>query len=175
MSIMGYDRQMTQEAIPAASTKPVDGGPAEPAGLRSSTGYLLARLGAESRRRWARMLADHGLTPHHFGVLMTLDHLGVTHQRRLSELVGVDPRNAVPLIDLLEQRGLIQRTSDPGDRRRRAIALTPPGQAMLHQLRQAADAVEADLLKDLDDRQQATLHRLLLTLFEATIGQAPPG
>ena len=161
---------MTQEAIPAASAKPA-GGPAEPADLRSSTGYLLARLGAESRRRWARMLADHGLTPHHFGMLMTLDHLGVAHQRRLSELVGIDPRNAVPLIDLLHRRGLIQRTGDPADRRRRAIALTPAGQRLLNDLRQAADTVEHDMLKGLDDHQQAILHRLLLTLFEATIGQ----
>src|SRR5829696_1506995 len=171
MSIMRYDRAMTQEAIPAASAKPGPGGPGEPADLRSSTGYLLARLGAESRRRWARMLADHGLTPHHFGMLMTLDQLGVAHQRRLSELVGIDPRNAVPLIDLLHRRGLIQRTGDPADRRRRAIALTPAGQRLLNDLRQAADAVEHDMLKDLDDHQQAILHRLLLTLFEATIGQ----
>ena len=169
MSIMGYDRAMTQEATPA-SAKPGDG-PAEPADLRSSTGYLLARLGAESRRRWARMLADHGLTPHHFGMLMTLDQLGVTHQRRLSELVGIDPRNAVPVIDLLHRRGLIQRTSDPADRRRRAIRLTPAGQRLLNDLRQAADTVEHDMLKGLDDHQQAILHRLLLTLFEATIGQ----
>jgi DNA-binding MarR family transcriptional regulator len=171
MSIMGYDGAMTQEAITAASAKPGPGGPAEPADLRSSTGYLLARLGAESRRRWARMLADHGLTPHHFGVLMTLDHLGTAHQRRLSELVGVDPRNAVPILDLLHQRGLIERTGDPADRRRRAVRLTPAGQRLLNQLRQAADAVEADMLKGLDDQQRATLHRLLLTLFEATIGQ----
>src|SRR5215211_528812 len=171
MSIMRYDRAMTQEAIPAASAKPGTGGLAEPAGLRSSTGYLLARLGTESRRRWARMLADHGLTPHHFGMLMTLDQLGVTHQRRLSELVGIDPRNAVPVIDLLHQRGLIRRTGDPADRRRRAIGLTPAGQRLLDDLRQAADAIEHDMLKDLDDHQQAILHRLLLTLFEATIGQ----
>jgi DNA-binding MarR family transcriptional regulator len=171
MSMMRYDRAVAQEATTAVSAKPGPGGLAEPADLRSSTGYLLARLGAESRRRWARMLADHGLTPHHFGMLMTLDHLGVTHQRRLSELVGVDPRNAVPLIDLLNQRGLIQRTGDPADRRRRAIALTPAGQRMLNDLRQAADAIEADMLKGLDDHQQAILHRLLLTLFEETIGQ----
>jgi DNA-binding MarR family transcriptional regulator len=167
MSIMGYDRAVTQEATPAAAAKPPAGGPTD---LTSSTGYLLARLGAESRRRWARMLADHGLTPHHFGILMTLDHLGVAHQRRLSELVGVDPRNAVPVLDLLHQRGLIDRTSDPADRRRRAIALTPAGQRLLTELRQAADAVEADMLKGLDDHQQASLHRLLLTLFETTIG-----
>jgi DNA-binding MarR family transcriptional regulator len=171
MGIMQYDRAMTQAATTAASAKPDKGGLAEPADLRSSTGYLLARLGAESRRRWARMLADHGLTPHHFGMLMTLDHLGMAHQRRLSELVGIDPRNAVPLIDLLHQRGLLQRTGDPADRRRRAIALTPAGRTMLNDLRQAADAVEHDMLKDLDDHQQAILHRLLLTLFEATIGQ----
>jgi DNA-binding MarR family transcriptional regulator len=171
MSIMGYDGEMAQEATPAASAKPADGGPAEPPDLLGSSGYLLARLGAESRRRWARMLADHGLTPHHFGMLMTLDHLGVAHQRRLSELVGVDPRNAVPLLDLLDQRGLLHRTSDPADRRRHVIALTPAGQRLLNQLRQAADAVEADMLKGLDDHQQATLHQLLRTLFEATIGQ----
>jgi DNA-binding MarR family transcriptional regulator len=170
MSMMRYDRAVTQEATTAASTKP-GRGKAEPADLRSSTGYLLARLGTESRRRWARMLADHGLTPHHFGMLMTLDHLGVTHQRRLSELVGIDPRNAVPVIDLLHQRGLLQRTDDPADRRRRAIRLTPAGQQMLDDLRQAADAIEHDMLKGLDDHQQASLHRLLLTLFEATIGQ----
>jgi DNA-binding MarR family transcriptional regulator len=162
---------MAQEETPAASAKPGTGGQAEPADLRSSTGYLLARLGAESRRRWARMLADHGLTPHHFGMLITLDHLGTAHQRRLSELVGIDPRNAVPVIDLLHQRGLIRRTGDPADRRRRAIRLTPAGQRMLNDLRQAADAIEHDMLKDLDDHQQAILHRLLLTLFEATIGQ----
>jgi DNA-binding MarR family transcriptional regulator len=67
--------------------------------------------------------------------------------------------------------GLIERTGDPADRRRRAIALTPAGQKMLKELRQAADAVEADMLKGLDDHQQASLHRLLLTLFETTIGQ----
>jgi DNA-binding MarR family transcriptional regulator len=171
MSMMGYDRAVTQEATPAASAKPAGSGPAEPADLRSSSGYLLARLGAESRRRWARMLADHGLTPHHFGMLMTLDHLGVAHQRRLSELVGVDPRNAVPVLDLLHQRGLIERTDDPADRRRRAVRLTPAGQRLLNELRQAADAVEGDMLKGLDDHQQAILHQLLRTLFEATIGQ----
>jgi DNA-binding MarR family transcriptional regulator len=117
------------------------------------------------------MLAEQGLTPHHFGMLMTPNHRGMAHQRRLSELVGIDPRNAVPIIDLLQQRGLIQRTGDPADRRRRAIGLTSAGQAMLNDLRQAAHAIEQDMLKDLDDGEQATLHQLLLALFEAIIGQ----
>jgi len=46
--------------------------PAIEPSLLASTGYLLARLGLESRRWWGQMLAEHGLTPHQFGVLMAL-------------------------------------------------------------------------------------------------------
>lgn len=158
---------MTQEES-AAGSRQLKAASGEPPQLRSSTGYLLARLGAESRRRWARMLGVRGLTPHHFGVLMMLDHLGAAHQRRLCELIGIDPRNAVPLIDLLQQRGLIHEANDPADRRRRVIGLTQAGQTMLRDLRRDGDTIERDMLKDLDDTEQAILHRLLLALFEST-------
>jgi DNA-binding MarR family transcriptional regulator len=169
MSMLRYALAVTQEGTSPPGADSAAGRQAEPGDLLASTGYLLARLGAESRRRWARMLAEHGLTPHHFGMLMTLDHLGAVHQRRLSELVGIDPRNAVPIIDLLDRRGLLQRTSDPADRRRRAIELTPAGRRALNDLRQAADAIEQDMLTGLDDREQAILHRLLLKLFQSAI------
>jgi hypothetical protein len=53
--------------------------------------------------------------PHHFGMLMTLDHLGVAHQRRLSELVGIDPRKAVPVLDLAsDARGAATRLTPAG-------------------------------------------------------------
>ena len=71
----------------------------EPPELIASTGYLLARVGAQSRRIWARMLAEHDLTPHHYGILMVLDQIGAAPQQQLSRAVGVDPRNAVPLIE----------------------------------------------------------------------------
>jgi len=145
MYIMGYGEGMTQE----------------PAELTGSTGYLLARVGAESRRIWARMLAGHGLTPHHFGVLMVLDHLGVASQQQLSRAVGVDPRNAVPVIDLLQQRGLVKRRPDPQDRRRHAVVLTAAGRATLDELRLAGEQVEQELLDDLTASERATLHRIL--------------
>ena len=138
------------------------------AALHASTGYLLARLGAESRRRWARMLAERELTPHHFGALMVLDHHGTTHQQRLSELIGIDPRNAVPVVDLLYQRGLVQRTTDPTNRRRHALTLTPAGQEMLEVLRHEGNAVEDDLLAGLTNRERATLHTLLGKLLRVT-------
>src|SRR5579859_5387351 len=71
--------------------------PAIEPSLLASTGYLLARLGMESRRWWGQMLAEHGLTPHQFGVLMALAPLRTASQQQLSRALGVDPRNAVPI------------------------------------------------------------------------------
>src|SRR5438552_16933944 len=75
-------------------------------GFLASDGYLLARIGAESRRRWRQMLGDHDLREDAFGVLMVLDQVGPQSQRELSRFLGIDPRNAVAVLDGLEGRGL---------------------------------------------------------------------
>jgi len=149
--------------LPAAPTGDAVG----PVGLQASTGYLLAWVGAESRRQWARMLLERDLTPHHFGVLMSLEQLGAASQQQLSRLVGVDPRNAVPLIDLLEERGLIARAPDPDDRRRYAVSLTTIGRSTLTELHHAADEVEVEMLKHLDATERGSLHNALAKLFAA--------
>ncbi len=139
----------------------------DPAELRLSAGYLLARLGADSRGLWARMLARRGLTPHHFGVLMGLAKLGETHQRQLTTIIGVDPRNAVGVIDALTERGLVERDVDPADRRRHLIRLTAQGRLVLAELQRAGDAIEDDMLSGLDPGERRALHALLLKLFDA--------
>lgn len=161
MSIAGYDGAMAHEQAD------------ESPDLTSSTGFLLARLGAESRRRWARKLSERGLSPHHFGVLMALDQLGETHQQRLSAAIGVDPRNAVPIFDTLEARNLIARTSDQTDRRKRAVAITAAGRTTVDELRRTGAALDHDLLAGLTGHQRATLHRLLLALFDTIIDTNP--
>ena len=140
---------------------------AEPAQLVASTGYLLARLGGESRRRWAHMLSEHGLTPHHFGVLMVLQQLEAASQQQLSRLVGVDPRNAVAVLDVLERERLIRRRAHPTDRRRHTVTLTPAGRQLLAELGLAGDRIEDELLNQLSPAERDSLHQLLLKLFQA--------
>lgn len=139
--------------------------PATGAPLLASTGYLIARLGRESRRMWGQMLAEHGLTPHQFGMLMALGSLGAASQQQLSQAVGVDPRNAVPIIDALERRALLQRQPDPTDRRRHAIILTQAGRTKIEQLRQAGNELENRFLQSLTDAERAGLHAALSKLF----------
>ena len=137
----------------------------------ASSGFLLARLGAESRRLWARMLAERDLTPHQFGMLMAVHALGETYQQRLSTFVGIDPRNAVPVVDGLRARDLVERAADPTDRRRQLLRATAAGSALIDELRDAGQEIESELLAGLDAGERQALHRLLHKLFETAISR----
>ena len=158
MSIMRYARRMAQDRVDAGATEEA---------LLGSSGYLLARVGGESRRLWARMLAGHGLAPGHFGVLMSLHRLGALSQQQLSRAAGLDPRNAVVILDALEERELLERQPDPRDRRRHAVRLTPAGTRLMAQLTKEGDRLEHAMLDCLSPHERAELHRLLLTVFRS--------
>jgi DNA-binding MarR family transcriptional regulator len=132
--------------------------------LLSSIGYLLVQTGRESRRRWVRMLSRHSLTQHQFGILMALTQLGAASQRRLSQTIGLDPRNAVAAFDGLETRGLIDRRTDTEDRRSRQVALTAEGRALTAVLTEAGERIEAELLAPLSPEEQTALRSVLLKL-----------
>jgi MarR family transcriptional regulator, temperature-dependent positive regulator of motility len=134
---------------------------------RNGNWYLMAKTGSLARQRWAGMLADLKVSPSQYGVLMTLGEAGPLGQQRLAELVGVDPRNAVPIIDALAAQGLVRREVDPVDRRRRVLDLTARGQEVVGELASVGAEIERDLLSPLTPAEQATLRRMLLALLGA--------
>ena len=109
---------------------------APPRGLSFQNGnwYLMAKTGSLARQRWAGMLAQLKVSPSQYGVLMALGEAGPLGQQHLAELVGVDPRNAVPIIDALAAQGLVHREVDPVDRRRRVLDLTAKGRGVVADL-----------------------------------------
>lgn len=162
---MHYDEDMAQEAMAQGrgSGSTATAGPA----FERGTGFLLSRVGAMARQRWGRMLAEHDLTPHHYGMLMILGEQGSVGPVELSTSVGIDPRNAVPIVDGLIDRGLLVRTEHPTDRRRRVLTLTPRGRDTTAELIKAGAEIESRFLEPLSRPQQQTLNRLLTTLAGA--------
>ncbi len=77
----------------------------------------------------------------------------------------MDPRNDSPVLDLLEERHLVERHPDPTDRHSHAVSLTPAGRVRLTELRHAADAVEHAMLGGLGDAERRSLHQTLTKLF----------
>ena len=129
--------------------------------------YLLYKAGALARHRWSAMLAQLNFSPGQYAALMALGEAGRLGQHRLAELIGVDPRNAVPIIDTLAEQGLVSREVDPSDRRRRLLQLTTRGRAVAGNLASVAAEIETDLLRPLSPDEQASLRRMLLALLDA--------
>ena len=107
---------------------------------------------------------------------MVLTQLQGASQQHISRVVGVDPRNAVPIIDTLQRRGLLARRPDRSDRRRaQPLALTADGQIVIEQLRQAGADLEDQFLASLSNEERAGLHATLGKLFNALADSQPPG
>src|SRR5215212_4709174 len=86
-------------------------------------GDLLMRAARTLRRRWRDVLAPWDLSPHQaraLAVVCTHDGVRLTD---LAESLHIAPRSATEVADGLQQRGLVERTPDPGDRR--AVILRP--------------------------------------------------
>ncbi len=81
-----------------------------------------------------RLLRAFGLTEAQFNVLMLLAYQsgpeGIS-QTQLSRMLLVNRANVTGLVDRMERDRLIERVSEPGDRRMRIIRMTQKGRELL--------------------------------------------
>jgi DNA-binding MarR family transcriptional regulator len=101
---------------------------------------------------------ESGLRPAAFGALRVLDE-----PRAMSEIatfLRCDNSNVTGIVDGLEARGLAERTSSPGDRRVKLIALTVDGRRLRARLMREARKPPA-WLKGLSPADQRTLRDVL--------------
>jgi MarR family transcriptional regulator, temperature-dependent positive regulator of motility len=140
--------------------------------FQSGTGYLLGKVGAVARQRWTATLAQTRVSPNQFLVLMALADTGPVCQQFLAGVVGIDPRNIVPVIDSLAARGLVSRETDQADRRRRLIQLTGAGRAIVAELSELGEQTERELLAPVSPADQESLRRILRSMLDASAHSA---
>jgi DNA-binding MarR family transcriptional regulator len=129
-------------------------------------GELLVRVTRGQRRRWREALTPWDLSPHHVRALRVVTDRSGTRLSELAEALRIAPRSATEVADALQARGLVERTSDPTDRR--AVVLTPTeaGRRVQTEIAAARAADNRDLFARLDADDRATLARILRTLAE---------
>jgi DNA-binding MarR family transcriptional regulator len=129
-------------------------------------GELLVRVTRGQRRRWREALTPWDLSPHHVRALRVINDRSGTRLSELAEALRIAPRSATEVADALQARGLVERTSDPTDRR--AVVLTPTeeGRRVQTEIAAARAADNRDLFARLDADDRATLARILRTLAE---------
>ena len=127
-------------------------------------------------RRWRMFvdekLAESGLTDASWTPLIYLHRLGDgLLQKELAAASGLDESSLVRLIDILSQRGLLERRIDPGDRRARRLYLTDEGRQTAAAIRMQLVALEKELLADFSDENIAAVLRICERV-EDKIGKA---
>jgi MarR family transcriptional regulator, lower aerobic nicotinate degradation pathway regulator len=135
-----------------------------PGELAASSTFLLKRLGFVAKDQAIRAYEQFGLTPYHHAVLAVLAERPPETQGAIAEALGYDKSHLVGLLDELEQKGLVERSRDPADRRRHTVRLTADGDRMLTKLRRLAKQLDDQFLARLSSEERAELHGLLRRL-----------
>ncbi len=155
----GADSATPAPAAPPDSKTPDPVWDVEPPSVASEAWLLMQQLlFAEGRPRVVRVAFEHGLSPPQ---AWALRRLAEPHSMgALARLLHCDQSNVTGITDRLEERGLVERTSSPGDRRVKLLVLTDKGRRLREQIvRQTAEPPRP--LAELSERDQRTLRDLL--------------
>lgn len=134
---------------------------------RDEVWRTMTSLVHSNRETWRRAVIDRtGLPFSRFRMLSRLDG-GPLTMKQLASAATVDAPAATVAVTELEQRGLVDRRTDPANRRSKVVSLTEAGREMLDVARAVEDP--APLPFDaLSDDEVASLAVLLAKLAEHT-------
>jgi DNA-binding MarR family transcriptional regulator len=128
------------------------------------TGFLLRKVSAASFEGFSNIAASYGLHPMHFGMLNIIEAEEPISQQELSHRTGIDPSTMVARMDLLYERGLVERKRSAEDRRSYEIRLSPAGRKLLGELRERAREFGERFFAPLTKAERKQLHALLAKL-----------
>jgi len=133
--------------------------------LEKQVGHLLRRAHQRASAIFLAELGEkRGVTPTQYAALVKLHDLGEPSQNELGRLTAMDPATIQGVIRRLAARRLIERSGDPGDRRRTKLCLTARGRALVARAIPLGVRVSARTLAPLTAREQREFLRLLAKL-----------
>ncbi|MFF7652985.1 MarR family winged helix-turn-helix transcriptional regulator [Streptomyces sp. NPDC007983] len=124
-------------------------------------GLLLRRAHARVAAVMSKALRPYGIELRHFSVLIVLVNQGPTVQRDLATATGSDKAGIMRIVDDLERKGLAVRKAVPGDRRVRAVEITPQGVELFDAAHVAAEPLAERLVAELGTGESEQLTDLL--------------
>lgn len=130
----------------------------------------VSRLSRIFDRELKAFFAEHGLERFEFDVLATLRRTGPPYALSAGALLKaamVTSGAITNRIDKMEAKGLVERVTDPADRRAVRISLTPRGRELVDQLVGLHVENEKRMLAALDPERREQFEGLLRHLLEA--------
>lgn len=133
--------------------------------IEEHIGYHLKRAYVHTIEQFHLEMKEFRLRPAEFSILSMLsENEGVT-AKKLSKALNIAPPNLVSLIDMLEDRKLINKTINEQDRRSQILQLTASGKALLTDAQTAGLKAQDVAMKNLAPKDQELLVSLLCKLY----------
>ena len=127
-----------------------------------ATFHLMRRALQQHQTQWTERLPE--VTKPQYAVLRAVAAEPGSDQATVGRRAAVDKATLVPLLDRLVERGLVHRTADMTDRRRRHLDLTDTGRELLAQIIPVAEEVNMSMLGALTETEHDVLRDLLTRL-----------
>jgi MarR family transcriptional regulator, organic hydroperoxide resistance regulator len=135
---------------------------------------MVVPLGRALARAEEPVLRDCGLTMWGYRVLLALAGQPARSQVALAEQIGADKTRLIPVLDELQESGLIERQPDPADRRARLLSVTPEGQRACATAQARIQRREDELLAILPPADRVVFLRALEVLLAAEREETSP-
>ncbi|ADI01653.1 MAG TPA: MarR family transcriptional regulator [Syntrophothermus lipocalidus] len=136
--------------------------------LEQCVNFVLTKAQNAVHQLFKAELAPYGVTPGQYGVLRCLwDQNGMT-AKQLADRLSLDGSTITGILDRMEQRGLIERHTDPKDRRALKVMLTEHGLRLKEPLTKAIEEANRKALRSFSQEQAQLLKKLLDEISETT-------
>ena len=128
----------------------------------SMAGHLIRRLHQQSTAVFQTRTQEAGfdLTSVQFAALDAVAQQPGIDQANLAATIGFDRATIGGVVDRLEQKGLMQRSVSPSDRRSRVLQLTEDGQELLASCGPVVADLQSEILGTLSDEERASFLQL---------------
>ncbi|MFZ4826022.1 MAG: MarR family winged helix-turn-helix transcriptional regulator [Phototrophicaceae bacterium] len=129
-----------------------------------SSGTLWSKMDIALRaieQTYSQIVEPTGLSVIEWHILSVLMNQDGIHASKLANMVGRAATSFTPNIDKLESKGLVERLSDPHDRRAVRIVLTTQGKAMEAQIHKINATIESHMRARITDTEAQLLQSIL--------------
>jgi MarR family transcriptional regulator, transcriptional regulator for hemolysin len=129
--------------------------------LPPTLSFLLHDVARLLRKRFEQRAKQLNLTRSQWQTMAYLAQNEGIHQGGLAEILEIEPITLVPILDKLEERGLVERRRHPKDRRLWLLFLRDEARPLLTKMREIGDLARGDAFIGVSETER---DRLLQTL-----------
>jgi len=113
------------------------------------------------RKAFDRFAVGLGVTRAQWKVLFKLTRTPGLRQVELADMLDLEPITLCRIVDRLEEAGLVERASDPEDRRAWRLHVTAQARPLIDKLQSVGDVLVGQAFAGIDPKDLETVRRVL--------------